>query len=808
MSVLVAVLVDSLVVASLAGAVCLGLALLVTDRIRFSGQVRHLVLCGTLLIAPASLIGLVLLQPGPIGCLASPCSSGDEAVRAGILAQHYAFEAAGKFPTDSAPLGSPGEDGGDFAGVLFVAWLTGATVLATRGLRRRREVHRIRREAEPIADPDTLELAAVIARDLGLPRPPVLVHHPDVEHPMVGGVTSPAVYLPAGFTRTGRDTREMVLLHELAHVRRGDTLTGLIIELACALFWFVPVVWIAARRSAQAQELATDSCVVQRGILPSAYADYLLRCWREMRCASTVSPPALSIAGDCVLTERIRSVLDPTIPRRPPSRTAVGTAIVALAALIGGVIWSPAGLQASGMITQERRPVEPTLNRAILSAPALDSLLRPVFINRMTDRYVAGAAISVVHDGRLIYAEGFGDREVYFEDPVEPDRTIFRIGSITKALTGVAVLQLVDQGLVDLDEDVNRYLDEVRVPETFDEPVRVRDLLTHTAGFDQIGLDRHAESPEEITPLGEWLSTKLVRIRPPGGISAYDTYGMTLAGQLVEEVSGLEYAEYLRSQIFVPLAMHRSGINVPPALAEDVAVGYGFAGEWEALPWEHMNTAPASSVNSTVVDMAGFMIMLLNDGQFDGRRVLSARATREMLSRQHTNHPEQPGYGYALFENDWNGITTFSHGGSMTGYATMLYLVPEYDIGIFIACNQESSAVIDPVLAGLLGALFPDARPPVLRDRYEGRLDLSRFTGTYANNVYHHGDPDTGWKWQPFELEATGEGALMFDGKAAWPVGPLTFQRDDGLLLSFQANEAGRITHLFVRQAVYEKLDD
>jgi CubicO group peptidase (beta-lactamase class C family) len=298
-----------------------------------------------------------------------------------------------------------------------------------------------------------------------------------------------------------------------------------------------------------------------------------------------------------------------------------------------------------------------------------------------------------------------------------------------------------------------------------------------------------------------------VRIRPPGEVSAYDTYGVTLAGHLVEQVSGTDYATYLRENIFAPLGMNRSGIAIPAALQADAAVGYGFAGEWEAMPWEYMNTAPASSVNATVTDMARLATMLLNGGELEGRRILSERSVREMLSRQFTNDPDQPGYGYLFFENDWNGITTFSHGGSMEGFAAMLYLVPDYDLGFFIACNQESSAVIDPTVETLLGALFPDARPTKLRKRYGGDVDLSRFTGTYANNVYHHADPESGWTRHPFQLEATDDGALLFDGKPARPVGPLTFQRDDGLLLSFRENDHGRITHLFVKQAVYEKLD-
>jgi CubicO group peptidase (beta-lactamase class C family) len=165
----------------------------------------------------------------------------------------------------------------------------------------------------------------------------------------------------------------------------------------------------------------------------------------------------------------------------------------------------------------QERPDSPVeFNRSILNESSLDSLLRPLFINKLTDRYIAGAAIGVVYEGRLVYSKGFGDREVFSEDPVDASRTIFRIGSITKVLTGIAVMQLVDRGLVDLDADVNQYLTDVQVPDTFEEPVRVRHLLTHTAGFDQIGLDRHADGPEDVEPLGEWLSGKLIRIRPPG----------------------------------------------------------------------------------------------------------------------------------------------------------------------------------------------------------------------------------------------------------------------------------------------------
>lgn len=491
-------------------------------------------------------------------------------------------------------------------------------------------------------------------------------------------------------------------------------------------------------------------------------------------------------------------------------RLLAGAALFAALALPGlraaPSLQAPPPVESPDWRTADWPPQPGPPEAGILDSASLDSLLRPLLIDRMTDRYIAGAAIAVVHDGRIVYRGGFGDREVYSEDPVEPESTIFRIGSVTKVLTGIAVLQLVDRGLVDLDANVNVYLDPPLVPDTFEAPVRVRHLLTHTAGFDQIGLDRHAPSREAVRPLEEFLAEYLVRIRPPGVMSTYDTYGITLAGHLVEEVTGLSYEEYLRRHIFEPLGMTRSGITVPSDLQEDVAVGYGFAGSWESEAWEFMNTDPASTVNATVTDMGRLAAMLLQEGTLDGRRVLTRASARAMLTRQFTNHPDQPGYSFTLFE-DWDhGVPAFGHGGSMAGYAAHLYLVPEGDVGVFVAYNQESGGLAAAAIDRVVGALWP-ARPEhrPLREHREG-VDLSRFTGTWANSLHHHGNPETGWRRRPFTLESSGANALLFQDETAHAVGPLTFQAEDGLLLNFREGREGEVTHLFVKQTVYERL--
>ncbi|MGE3527228.1 MAG: serine hydrolase domain-containing protein, partial [Gemmatimonadales bacterium] len=505
---------------------------------------------------------------------------------------------------------------------------------------------------------------------------------------------------------------------------------------------------------------------------------------------------------------RLRLILDPATVHRAPARGLSLAIAAAFVVLTAAMTLAPVPLQAMGILPQAQHPPGPgDMNRGLLTQAGIDSIVRPVFIDKMADAYIAGAAMAVVYDGKVVYQGGFGRREVYHELPVEPETTVFRIGSITKVLTGVAVMQLVDRGLLDLDADVNRYLTTFSVPGTFAEPVRVRDLLTHTAGFDQIGLGRHAGSRDQIQPLGEFLSHNLIRIRPPREVSTYDTYAITLAGYLVERLSGLSYDEYLQRNLFEPLEMHRSGVFVPAALQPDVAVGYEFRGEWFPQDWEYMNTAPASSVNATVTDMANFAIMMLNGGRFKKRQVLSEASVHAMLTRQYTNDPDQPGYGLTFWENWSYGVPAFSHAGSMTGYGAFLYLVPEHHLGIFLAYNQESGVLPNAVLSRLMGALFPGSpQPPALRPRITGGIDLARFAGHYANSIYNHGNPTQGWRRRPVDLTVNEDGALVFQGAPAYRVGPLTFQRDDGVLLTFREDAQGRIQFLFVNQAVYEKL--
>ncbi len=469
--------------------------------------------------------------------------------------------------------------------------------------------------------------------------------------------------------------------------------------------------------------------------------------------------------------------------------------------------WAVAAILAICSAGMLKAADETTPHQPSWSHEHLDAVLAPVFVNKMAGYYVAGATIAVVKDGELVYTRGFGFSDVLSQTPVDPNRTIFRIGSVTKTLTGVALLQLVDRRLIDLDADVNDYLTEFKVGDEFPETVLVKHLLTHTAGFDQLGFDRHALDAKSTMTLGDFLSRDLVRIRPPGMSSCYDTYGITLAGHLVEQVSGLTYEEYLRQHVFTPLSMGRTGIAIQPGMQGDHAIGYGFAGEWAPQRWEYMNTDPASTVNSTAVDMANYMLMLLDDGKFNDRQILSSEMTRAMLAQQHTNHPDLIGHSYTLWEDRTYGLQAFSHGGSMNGFGCILYLAPEENLGVFIACNQESGRLEHAVLSALIQHYFSKhentARPrPAVRGQ-----ETDRVIGTYAHNMYNHTRPSFGgWWMRPTEVERSGRAEIIVHGQTARQVAPLTFQRPDGSLVIFRRNDRGVISEMLIDQRVYERL--
>lgn len=272
-----------------------------------------------------------------------------------------------------------------------------------------------------------------------------------------------------------------------------------------------------------------------------------------------------------------------------------------------------------------------------IDSTGLAGLVDSVMAVGMKEEGIPGAAFVLVQDGRVLLAAGYGMSEVAGDRPVRVEKTLFPIASITKLFTATAVMQLADREALDLHADVNDYLRSLRVPATYARPITAGHLLSHTAGLDELP-GRRVDSSADRLPLDNFLRDRLIRVRPPGEVTSYSSYGMALAGLLIEDVSGLPFEEYLRRAIWQPLGMHRTFITVPDSLEPDLATAYELEDdELVPVPYEVYQTPPTSSVVSTAQDMARFMIEHLAGGRNGETRILSDSAMKGMYRQQATS---------------------------------------------------------------------------------------------------------------------------------------------------------------------------
>jgi CubicO group peptidase (beta-lactamase class C family) len=410
-----------------------------------------------------------------------------------------------------------------------------------------------------------------------------------------------------------------------------------------------------------------------------------------------------------------------------------------------------------------------------------------------------GAAFVYVEDGRVVYMKGYGLANVERRIAVDPERTVWRIGSITKTMTSTAVMQLVDRGTLSLDTRVSERLKSLRFPEP-QGAVTVRHLLTHSSGFDEVRPGTQAPSQSTVAPLATFLSGRLRQFFPPGRLPIYSTYAITLAGLLVEDVSALAYPDYLARNVFEPLRMTHTSVGALPVRdTAYAAVGYEMEGDaLAAQPWEWYHTTPASSVNSTAADMARYMIAHLNDGELDGSRILSAKTSQMMRDSVLRPHPQVSGVTYGFWEDFVGALRVVEHGGNMAGFSAQMTLIPSKNAGFFLVNPFEGSRIRDNVRGALLTYLFPEARQrrPVPKVAADFATRSARYAGRYIPMTFCHtcGPPRAG---SGLEVKTAPDG-ILFAGSRWIEEKPNLFVRSDGTgRIVFIEDAAGDIAYLF-----------
>jgi CubicO group peptidase (beta-lactamase class C family) len=381
----------------------------------------------------------------------------------------------------------------------------------------------------------------------------------------------------------------------------------------------------------------------------------------------------------------------------------------------------------------EQSPDKPPSGLHELTAPDVEAFLDGIVPLQLVQNDIAGATVAVVKDGKLLFAKGYGYADVAKKKPVSPDETLFRPGSVSKLFTWTAVMQMVEQGKLDLDRDVNEYLD-FKIPESYSQPITLKNIMTHTPGFEEQIKDLFAAGTESLD-LGEYLKTHTPeRIFPPGTTPAYSNYATALAGYIVERVSGQPFNEYIEANIFKPLAMTHSTFAqpLPPSLAPYMSNGYQLA-SGESKPFEVVNAFPAGSLSSTASDMARFIAAHLQDGRLGDAQILRPETVRLMHSRLFALDDAANAMAYGFYEESRNGRRIIGHAGDTQYFHSDLHLIPDAGVGFFISYNSSGKGETSPrtlVWEALLDRYFPHTPPPASASA-SAKEDARAVSGAY-----------------------------------------------------------------------------
>ena len=399
-----------------------------------------------------------------------------------------------------------------------------------------------------------------------------------------------------------------------------------------------------------------------------------------------------------------------------------------------------------GALARQNAKPEPAVTPPVDIAAPGSQVLSKADVDAWLDGYmpyalhtgdIPGAVVVIVKDGHIVTARGFGYADAAKRTIVDPDRTLFRPGSVSKLVTWTAVMQLVEQHKLDLDRDVNAYLD-FSIPPRDGAPITLRQIMTHTAGFEEVVKDLLYYDAAHNRPLGAFLKTWVPkRIFVAGTTPAYSNYATALAGYMVERASGERFEDYVDHHIFVPLGMHNSTFRqpLPTNLAAQMAIGYTKPGV-AAPGFEIVGPGPAGALSASGTDMARFMIAHLQQGELDGNRILSVESAGTMHNSplESINPlsliPPLNRMELGFFETNINGHEVIGHLGDTDQFHTSLHLFIKDGVGFYVSFNSAGKAGAAGTLRGALfqdfaDRYFPGTSPP------DGQVD-SQTAATHA----------------------------------------------------------------------------
>ena len=350
----------------------------------------------------------------------------------------------------------------------------------------------------------------------------------------------------------------------------------------------------------------------------------------------------------------------------------------------------------------------------------------------------------------IIHMKGYGVADIETKTPVNSETSIFGIASISKTFVGTAIMQLVEEGKVQLDEDINQYLKSFQIANIFGEPITIKHLLTHTAGFDDRNIATTVSTENEVISLAQYLKKRMPpQIRPAGEALTYSNHGYALLGLIVEEVSEMPFDEYVRNRILEPLEMNSSGFRRQAELKNSYVKSY-LQKDGQLIPYEldFQLYYPAGSFSSTASDMRNYISMYLNSGNFHGTQILDSTTVMQMHTTAFRHYEEaEDGWLLGFHEYRWNRLKVVKHSGLIQGFSSELMLIPEKNIGLFICVNASSMPdnkslifmghFINKLWLKLMPEILAEKEPPkVIPEIGSSAEPLATISGTYRYTRY------------------------------------------------------------------------
>jgi CubicO group peptidase (beta-lactamase class C family) len=475
---------------------------------------------------------------------------------------------------------------------------------------------------------------------------------------------------------------------------------------------------------------------------------------------------------------------------------------------------------------------------AAAELPNLEAFVDGVVGGFMAQERIAGAEVAVVRDGETLLVKGYGIDSVEPRRAVDPNESLFRIGSISKTFTWLSIMQLAERGKLELDDPINDHLpDALDVPdEGFERPIRIVDLMNHTAGFEDILQGLFVGADVAPLPLQEQLRQRRPhRVREPGKIMAYSNYSTALAGAIVAHVAGMEYESYVEQNILVPLGLAHTTFREPyeptaglpqpmsPALAAHLSQNVESRnGGWQAIPHEHIvSMAPAGAAASTAADMARYMLALLDPRRLEEAGVLKAETFAQMREPSFQSAPGMPAMHHGFF-NAPLGVTTrlavdnLSHGGATLHFRSFLVVTGDLNgqgtLGVFVAANSASAApMVQAVAERILAKYFAPLPEPAATVPEGGAARAQEYAGQYRTARRSYTQFEKILNVGALDVTATKDGYLLIDLGGPTlrfvEVGKDLFRQPDGdATIAFVRDQRGAIAQLVSHIGTFERV--